>query len=472
MFLLYSFLLTCGALVLLPYFLFKAFRHGKYLINLRERLGDVPTLEQDATRPVVWLHCVSVGETQAARPLVRQLLAEYPLLRLVVSTTTLTGQKIAREVFGREAAAIIYFPFDWTWTVRRALARINPSLVLIMETEIWFNFLRECRRREIKVAIVNGRLSEKSFARYRVIKPLLRRVFDSVSLAVMQGEADATRIKNLGINSQRVQVSGNIKFDFQTDESESPLTKELRVRFDFGRNVNDGTRALLVAASTHAMEEEIVLRAWQRLAQSVSPAPRLLIAPRHPERFAEVAKLIENSGEAWTRRSAEAQASDQACDIVLLDSIGELPHVYPLATVVFVGGSIAPVGGHNILEPAAHGACIITGAHTHNFAQIVRQFRERDALVQLPLLDKSDAAHELLAREIETLLTDATLREAMCECARQTLTENRGATARTIQYLAPLIAPLVNQNMSAHNQPLTKNVDGATIIARGTSPVV
>lgn len=471
MFLLYSFLLSCGALALLPVFLFKALRHGKYLINLRARFGDVPTLVKDSTSPIVWLHCVSVGETQAARPLVKQLLADYPSLRLVVSTTTITGQKIAREVFGAYATAIIYFPFDWTWTVRRALARINPSLVLIMETEIWFNFLRECRRRAVKVALVNGRLSEKSFRRYRLVKPLLRPALDCLSLAVMQGDADATRIKNLGIDSELVKVSGNIKFDLPTDEKESSLAEELRQRFSFGEKGS----ALIIAASTHATEEQIALRAWQSLAQTVSPAPRLLIAPRHPERFNEVAKLIQDSCARWTRRSAARHITDQDCEVVLLDSIGELSQLYSLATVVFVGGSIAPVGGHNILEPAASGACIIVGAHTHNFEHIVRQFREQGALVQLPEINETGVLTRRLADEIKALLTNAASREQMSGNARRTLEENRGATWRTVQFLTLLIKPIIDSDKSASNSPppcKDAEVDATTTASRRATSAV
>jgi len=196
MYLLYSFLLTLGVIVLLPRFIVDAIRNGKYVAGWRERLGQLPRIETDG-RPLIWLHCVSVGEAQAARPLARQIIKEFPSHQLLVSTTTLTGQRIARDVFRDDAVAVIYFPFDWAWTVRRALKKVNPSAVLIMETELWPNFLRECRRRRVPLAIVNGRLSERSFRRYQFIKGFTKRIVNDLNLALMQTEADAERMRAL-----------------------------------------------------------------------------------------------------------------------------------------------------------------------------------------------------------------------------------------------------------------------------------
>ncbi|HKR02859.1 MAG TPA: glycosyltransferase N-terminal domain-containing protein, partial [Pyrinomonadaceae bacterium] len=259
MYFLYSLLLTLGVVALLPRFALDAFRHGKYVAGLGQRLGRLPKIETGG-RPVIWLHCVSVGETQAARPLARAILDKFPAHSLVVSTTTLTGQRVARDVFGKDAAAIIYFPFDWAWTVRRSLRTVNPSVVLIMETELWPNFLRECRRARVPAAIVNGRLSERSFGRYRLVKGFTRRIVNDLSLALMQTEADAGRIRALGLTPGRVHVSGNVKFDLGEDAGQQTLTAELRERFNF-----DGARPLLVAASTHAPEERILLEAFKRL---------------------------------------------------------------------------------------------------------------------------------------------------------------------------------------------------------------
>ncbi len=432
MFFLYSLLLAAGILALLPLFLLDALRHGKYVAGLGERMGGITPLATDG-RPVIWLHCVSVGETQAARPLVRALRAQFPAHAVVVSTTTLTGQRLAREVFKDEAAAVFYFPFDWAWSVRRALRAINPEVVLVMETELWPRFLRECHVRRVPVVLVNGRLSERSFRNYKRLGLFIRQVVNTLTLALMQTEADAARIRALGLAPERTRVTGNMKFDAPAETDARELTEALRARF----GVND-ERPLLVAASTHAPEEAALLAAFKLLSASDGPRPRLLVAPRHPERFNEVAALVAASGFSWTRRSAVAAATDLDADIILLDSIGELRAIYPLAALVFVGGSLAPVGGHNVLEPAAHARCIVTGTHTFNFTAIVRDFLAQQALVQLPVLDAQQAP-AALARIFQELLSNDERRHALGARAHAALEQNRGATERTIALLTTVI---------------------------------
>jgi 3-deoxy-D-manno-octulosonic-acid transferase len=434
MYLLYSLLFTLGILLLLPRFLFDALRHGKYVAGFGERLGRLPVIETGG-HPVIWLHCVSVGETQAARPLAQAILEKFPNHRLVVSTITLTGQRVARKVFGRDAAAVIYFPFDWAWTVRRALGRVNPAMVLVMETELWPRFMLECRRRGVPVAIVNGRLSEKSFRGYRLVRGFIKRVLGCLDVALMQTEADAERIRALGLDGSRVEVSGNVKFDLLPSRDEAALTENLRERFGLNQ-----TEPLIIAASTHSPEERIVLRAFKQL-RAAAPAgrrARLLVAPRHPERFDEVAALLSASGLEWSRRSAAPRETDKTCEAVMLDSVGELRATYALATLVFVGGSIAQKGGHNVLEPAAGGACIVTGAHTSNFAAIINAFLKREALVQLPPLTEEEAPAEL-ARVLAELLADDLRRRKMVERAKEVMDENRGATGYTAERIAKLM---------------------------------
>lgn len=445
MYFLYSLLFTVGIVALLPRVVFDAFRHGKYVAGLRERLGGLPLIETEG-RPVIWLHCVSVGETQAARPLVSAILEKFPTHALVVSTVTLTGQRLAREVFREEAAAVIYFPLDWAWTVRRALSRVKPSAVLIMETEIWPRFLRECRKRKVPVAIVNGRLSEKSFRNYKRIGGFIRRILGNLELALMQTEADAARIRSLGLAPERVIVSGNVKFDSGASIKQQSLTEEFQGRFNLGDE-----RPLIVAASTHAPEERIALEAFKHLRASLPTPPRLLLAPRHPERFDEAASLLDSAGLAWARRSNSRSEDDRACDVILLDSIGELRAVYTLATIVFVGGSLARTGGHNVLEPAAAGACIITGAHTFNFTAIIQAFKEADALVQLPALAESEATGALAQAFLE-LLTNAERRKTLASNARAVCEQNRGATGRTIKLLAPLLSETQEREALAQAQ--------------------
>jgi 3-deoxy-D-manno-octulosonic-acid transferase len=430
MFAIYSLLFTLGFVALLPRFLYDAFRRGKYVSGFSERLGNLTPLPTNQ-HPTIWLHCVSVGETQAARPLIRRLEEQFPQHRIVVSTITLTGQRLARDVFKKNAAKVIYFPFDWAFTTGRSLSRINPSVVLLMETEIWPNFIRSCKRRGIPVIIVNGRLSERSFRRYRLVRPFISRVLSMVDLAVMQSTDDAERIQELGMNTSKVFNSGNLKFDVDTRSITGATTSELQ------NLLSSSTRPLLVAASTHSPEEKILIEAFAQLLKTSGLKPRLLIAPRHPERFAEVTALMAASGLTFVRRTKPA-AIEVDADLILLDTIGELPAVYPRASVVFVGGSISKNGGHNILEPASVGSCIVTGAHTFNFAAIVREFVEQDAIIQLSPLSESDALLEL-ADTFRKLLTQPALCDQLGQRSHAVVQQNIGATERTIEFIGPLL---------------------------------
>jgi len=432
MYFIYSLLLALGFLILLPRFLFDAFHHGKYVAGFRERLGLLTPTKANP-RPVIWIHCVSVGETQAARPLVQSLKQRFPDHSIAISTTTLTGQNLAREVFRDNVERVFYFPFDWRWIVRKTLAAVNPAAVLIMETELWPNFLRECEARRIPVAIVNGRLSEQSFRRYRMIKGFMSRVLNGLSLAAVQTDADGRRLRALGLEAAKISVTGSTKFDAGPPSSTSTLTSEFRERFKL-----DSSSPLILAASTHAPEERILLNAFTRVRADSEFTPRLMIAPRHPERFREVATLIQDSGFRSTSRTAVPSLSDSSCDVILLDSIGELPSVYSLAAMVFVGGSIAKTGGHNILEPAAVGAPVVTGAHTHNFKQIVAVFVKAGAVIQLPPMSEAEAAVEL-ANVFQQLLGDPEKRAELGKRAMGVVSQNRGATERTLDLLGSIL---------------------------------
>src|SRR5262245_17303782 len=277
MYLAYSLLLTLGLIVLSPYFLVQAILHGKYLEGLRQRFGWLEKIN-NPSKPVIWLHCVSVGETQAARPLVTRLRAAFPEYVLVVSTITTTGQALAQTVFRTDADALVYFPFDWAWTVRRALNAIKPDLVLIMETELWPNFLRECSYRGIAVALVNGRISSQSYRRYQLVQFFLRSLLSNLNMAVMQSDSDAKRIAMLGMPDERLFVTGNLKFDVEPASASTETTELLRRRFDIRSD-----RPLILAASTHGPEEKIILKSFSALRAKQNI--RLMIAPRRPERF-------------------------------------------------------------------------------------------------------------------------------------------------------------------------------------------
>jgi 3-deoxy-D-manno-octulosonic-acid transferase len=432
MYFIYSLLLVLGFLILLPRFLLDALRHGKYVAGFRERLGSLSPLSKDG-RPVVWIHCVSVGETLAARPLVQAIKKRFPQSLIAISTITLTGQTLAREIFKQDSAKVFYFPFDWRWVVRRTLKAIKPDLVLVMETELWPGFLRECEQQEIPVALVNGRLSAQSFRRYRLIKRFVARVLGAFDLAIMQTEADADRLRALGMDAEKTFVFGSMKFDAGTLPDTESLTAEFRSRFGLS-----GDSSLVLAASTHAPEEKIMIDALKQVRAKSASRPRLMIAPRHPERFAEVAAIVERSGLSFTRRTTAPSDADKNAEVILLDTIGELPSVYSLASLVFVGGSIAKTGGHNVLEPAAVGACVITGAHTYNFQSIVESFVEAEAIVQLPPLSDSDAT-ATLADTISNLLDDPSRRLELGTRARSLVNENRGATERTLLALNSLL---------------------------------
>ncbi len=432
MYLAYSLLLTLGLIVLIPRFLIQALVNGKYLPNLRQRLGLVPQ-PPESHLTTIWLHCVSVGETQAARPLVRELRKSFPNHQLVVSTVTITGQALAREVFKQEAVQVIYFPFDWNWCVGRALNAIKPDLVLMMETELWPNFLRRCGKARIPVALVNGRISRKSFRGYNLVKFFVSRILNNVSMAVMQTEADAKRIRALGMDRSKIAVGGNVKFDANPTAQSSMQTQYVRERFRF-----QSTAPLILAASTHATEERIIVDCFTRLKQQREEQLRLAIAPRHPERFDEVANILEKSDLSWVRRSNPVSPHDTSADVVLIDTIGDLPSFYPLAAIAFVGGSLVPKGGHNVLEPAACGTAIVTGAHTDNFEAIVQLLEESDGIVRLPPLPYADLT-DALCYLFDSLLTDPKRRDKLGNNAKRLVESNRGAAARTMEFITPLL---------------------------------
>jgi 3-deoxy-D-manno-octulosonic-acid transferase len=433
MFTLYSFLLTLGFIIFLPRFIYDWLRHGKYSAGFWQRMGRLPDFDSGG-KPVIWLHCVSVGETQAARPLVEAILKNYPNYALVVSTTTKTGQALAHSLFHNKAAFIFYFPFDWKFAVRRALRHIKPSIMLLMETELWFNFLRETHKSGAKIIIVNGRLSERSANRLMKFPKFMRRVSRYIEMALMQSRSDVKRITDVGIRGGKVKLTGNIKFDQELPAAESPITAEFRKRFGFAAD-----SPLIVCASTHEPEETWLLEAFKMLYKSgESGLPRLMLVPRHPERFVPVAKLVADTGFSYALRSAAPKPDDELADVILLDSIGELRDAYPIAELVFVGGSLIPHGGQNVLEPAAARKAIVTGHHTSNFTAIIAALLEKDAVVRLPELTQNEIPQKLF-EAFRELLRDDERRRALAQNAFAVTEKNRGATARTLEYLDPIL---------------------------------
>lgn len=425
MYLLYSFALTVLFAALLPYFAFHALRHGKYLASFWQRLGRLPQSVRGGGGKTVWLHAVSVGEFLAARPLIEQLKRELEGYRVLVSTTTLTGQQLAQSESGKFDGAF-YFPFDWKFSVRRALDWVKPSVVIILETELWPNFLRECRKRGIVTVLANGRLSSRSFRRYRRVSWFISRVLSDFSLTIMQSDADAQRARELGAKPGGVRVCGNLKYDLVNTQPPTPVDEQIDRQFALSSS------RLVVAGSTAPGEEEMLLAAFNEIRKRRDlENARLLVAPRHPERFDEVARLIARSGFRFARRTQARDGS--AADVILLDTIGELGSVYRFASAVFVGGSLVPRGGHNIIEPALFAKPILVGRHTENFRGIVSDFKQADAIVQID-------APERLSNELAGLLSDRARAQAMGERARAILLANRGAAQCTVRALKEVMA--------------------------------
>ncbi|MEO6334792.1 MAG: 3-deoxy-D-manno-octulosonic acid transferase [Pyrinomonadaceae bacterium] len=436
MYLLYSIILSLGVLLMSPLFLL---RREKYASGFSERLGNYPEFKHDG-RPAIWLHCVSVGETNAARPLVDAIRRALPENRLVISTTTKTGQELAQKIFTDKADAIVYFPFDWKFSVRRALRSYKPSLVLLMETEIWPRFIHEAKRSGAKVAIVNGRLSQRSFDRYSIVRSFVVRVLADVDFALMQNGADAERIKRMGIQSEKVAVVGNLKFEQPADASGSKLTEEFRSRFGISTE-----KPLIIAASTHEPEERYVI---ESLEGELGYSCRLMIAPRHPERFDIVAKLVRDSPYKFVRRSDPESDDDADADVILLDSIGELREAYPLAEIVFVGGSLIPHGGQSIIEPAAEGKAIVTGPYTANFDAVVKEFREHDAVRQTPV---SNRDFEITERLHEAFMEFLENPDRRIEVGRNAISLMRRSDREATKATIAQIHDLLSADRETHN---------------------
>lgn len=439
MYLIYSLALTILFLALLPYFIYQAMRHGKYVDSFKERLGGMSGSVRGDGRPTVWVHTVSVGEFLAARPLVERIKRELPDWRLVVSTTTLTGQRLARAESQTRFDAVFYFPFDFPFAVRRSLNQVRPALVVILETELWPNFLRECRRRGILTVIANGRISPRSFARYKRVRRFMARTLNDVSLLVMQSEADAERASLLGARAEQVRACGNLKYDVASGDRGSNLQSEIAEKADNSFALSSSPR-LIIAGSTAPGEEKILLAALNevRRQHELSDA-RLIVAPRHPERFNEVASLIAQSGFQFARRSECALGSveSRTADVILLDTIGELAALYRFAAVVFVGGSLVPRGGHNIIEPALYAKPIIVGPHTENFRQIVSDFTQANAVVQVMATGENVSSN--FTRELIRLLSDTESAQAMGTRASEILHKSRGATECAIAAILELV---------------------------------
>jgi 3-deoxy-D-manno-octulosonic-acid transferase len=445
MYFLYRVLTAAGMLVLAPYFALRGWRRGERSSALRERLGILsPEISLRAATSsaggaagaessqggAVWIHAVSVGEVLAAKPLVESLKRRFPGHLIFVSTTTETGQRLARERL-QSADGIFYFPLDWVVPVRRALRAIRPALVIIMETEIWPNFLREARRNGVPVIFANARISERSFARFVrwkfVVGEFFAQALSDAVLYLAQTPEDAKRLSEMGAPEERIEVTGNLKYD-----SEPPAIG------GFGAWLKEEvTRQerwpVIVAGSVVEEEEEAVLAAYDVVQRQWRHA-LLVLAPRKPDRFEAAANIVGTDGWHVVRRSVLDLTAplDENADVLVLDSIGELAGLYSMADAVFVGGSLVPAGGHNILEPAWFARPPVFGPSMENFREMAAEFLDARAGIQV-------RSSQQLGKVWVQLIEDDTLRERMGKAARELSEKNRGATAVSLERIAGIL---------------------------------
>jgi 3-deoxy-D-manno-octulosonic-acid transferase len=430
MYALYSLLSVLALALASPYFLYQALRHRKYVGSFRERLGALPLSFNVDREASIWIHAVSVGEALTTRALLTELRARYPRFKVFVSTTTMTGYDVARRL--SDVDGVFYCPFDWTFAIRRTLRVVRPRLFMMVETEIWPNLLRECRQQGIATVLVNGRISARSFARYKLVRGFFRRVLANIDRCCMQSEAAARRIIALGADPSRVRVTGSLKFDSLDWPGIGPHGQSRDRVLRFFSRIPD-SRPVVMAASTLRGEDRAAVEAFRRV-QARWPQALLILAPRHPERFDEAAKLVADEGLRVERRTALTVDSSPKSDVVVLDTIGELARLYQIATVVFVGGSLVDAGGHNILEPAVFGRPIVFGPHMRNFAEIAAEFLRNGAAVQV------HSTREL-ADTLVTLVGDPVQRARLGAAARAIVESNRGANARTLDVVSDLLPP-------------------------------
>ena len=423
MYSLYTVLLALALVISMPWWLLEMLRHGKYRTGWRERLGSVPDrLLEPLGINTIWIHAVSVGEVLAISRVVEQLKVRLPDWRLVVSTTTDTAQKLARERFGENN--VFYFPLDLPFAVRPFLRALHPKLLVLAESEFWPNLLHEARLSGATIAVVNARVSDRSLPRYLRIRNPLARVLQNVQLFLAQSEEDGRRLVRMGAPADRVHVSGNLKFEVK------PSAKPA-IASHFAATIQRGEIGpLLVAGSTLDGEEAMLLEMFRQVT-ACHPFVVLVLGPRHPERFDVVASILASSGLRYQRRSQWNGDSPVAPGVFLLDSIGELASLYEFAELAFVGGSLVPRGGHNVLEAAQFGVPILVGPYTENFRDVIALFRQADALCVV--------SAQSLTPTVLQLLEDPVERAALGRRALEIMRSQQGATERTVEALLELL---------------------------------
>ncbi|MDA1016030.1 MAG: 3-deoxy-D-manno-octulosonic acid transferase [Planctomycetota bacterium] len=435
---------ACYVLLLIavsPILLYRIVRMGKYREGWQQKLlGRLPLREND--RPRVWFHAVSVGEVLLLDGLIQQLIRQSPDVDILISTTTSTGQAVAKTRFPKHQ--VCYFPLDFSWSVAAAIARVQSSAIVLVELELWPNFIRSAARRQVPLLLINGRIGERSFRGYRRIRPLMSRLLAKFQTLAVQNETYADRLRQLGAPDERIHVTGSIKFDnLQTDRRNS---RTLAIREWFGLRDNE---VVWIAGSTQDPEEAIVLDCYAKL-RVEHPELRLIIVPRHKERFDEVARLIEQKGHVTTRRSttaanatgANATQSHRQAPVCLLDTLGELSDCWGLADIAFVGGSLTQRGGQNMIEPAAYGAAVLFGPNTWNFRDAV------DGLLANHAANVVRNADEM-CETVQHLIEQPHERMRVGAKAQRFVTEQQGATAETVQLITAAIGTSRRRRLAA-----------------------
>ncbi len=408
-----------------PFIAWRVLRHGRYRKGIAEKLfGRLPSVNDG--REVVWFHAVSVGEVIQLQKVVDEFRRQTSdRFNIVVSTSTDTGFELAIKRF--PDCHVTWFPLDFSWAVAKAVQSVRPCLVVLMELELWPNFLAECQRRQIPVAVINARMSERSHRGYSRIRRLMAPLFGRLTLVVAQSQANADRLRSLGVSPDHLHVSGSIKFDGVATDRNNPATDRMRELLGLS-----SAETIFMAGSTQEPEEQLAIQSWLECRRQF-PSLRLVLIPRHRERFDEVADLVQRGGIALTRRSQLPSSSQPTTDaVILVDSIGELSACWGLADIAFVGGSFGNRGGQNMIEPAAFGAAVLFGPNTWNFRDVVRTFKDASACQQLN-------SPEELTPAILRLVTDRAERQLLGLTAQEVVRSQVGATAKTVTMLLAIL---------------------------------
>jgi 3-deoxy-D-manno-octulosonic-acid transferase len=428
-YLLYNTLITIFLIFTAPYFLFRALIDGQFRKELAQRMGFFPNLL--VQRPI-WVHAASVGEVFCCIPLLKRIKQDFPRSEIVVTTMTRAGHEAAKTQIP-EADAVLFFPIDHPLSIRRAIAKIQPSLLLIAETELWPNLLRSCGEKGIPIVLFNGRISQKSFRRYLFLKFFFKGCLKPISAFLMQTKEDSDRVIGIGALPEKTRVLGNLKFDQTfptvTQEGTAQTAKSFGYR---------GNEKILIAGSTHAGEEEILLNLFKDL-RKIDPHLIFLLAPRHLDRLGEVERILDRESIPWRKRTWFAMNQDlihreknELPWVILLDTMGELMSLYSLGTLVFVGGSLVPVGGHNPLEPLFFKKCVLFGPYMFHFSEISRSLTEAGGAIQV-------TGREDLFLHLKRLLSDERARKEMGEKGFQFLLKHQGATERVFKEIRPFL---------------------------------